>query len=375
MYTLVRLKNITRNKLVLVLCLTLSFCYSGAQELSTIAFRDSIIKSNNNAQISALSYFGEKRSLFYYQVINAKDTIMVPSSKVYYTDVALMDVPREGYIRFVDSNTNLVGLLSSQGKVALEAVYKDLGPVRNSTLMALNDDIQKTYDKQIDSIINKPEFFNGLSIDLISPNGKVLVKDFNYTPDIDFYTLELLKEPKNDPFYIVYPAADGYYHFINKTKVFEKYFFEVFLPGFNSREYRSVVCEKLKGYFVGQDFLEQEFVSFDYQDLEDSSLVYLEQLLQEVQHDQVSDVPSHRYTIVMNSLDNVLGKIDISMFENTWYLDENQQWNIELYDLFQVTITQVENNQVRKSTLVFFRDNDNSFKLVEVDLNQKWQTL
>ncbi|MBP4136483.1 WG repeat-containing protein [Flavobacterium geliluteum] len=124
------------------------------------------------------------------------------------------DCENEGFIRFKDYKTDKMGLFNSDGKIVIPAQYSNITRVRNGMIIALKD-ATKTQD-------GEHYFWSGGKEYLIDTTNKVLVENFAYTDELNFYSLEKSKEQNPDPTRDHFLGVDGlYYSFINFDKEFK----------------------------------------------------------------------------------------------------------------------------------------------------------
>jgi len=124
------------------------------------------------------------------------------------------DCENEGFIRFKDYKTDKMGLFNSDGKIVIPAQYSDMTRVRNGMIIALKDAV-KIQD-------GEHYFWSGGKQYLIDTTNKVLVENFAYTDELNFYSLEKSKEKNPDPIRDHFLGVDGlYYSFINFDKEFK----------------------------------------------------------------------------------------------------------------------------------------------------------
>lgn len=128
------------------------------------------------------------------------------------------DCENEGFIRFTDRKTDKMGIFNAEGRIVIPAEYSSLTKVRNGLIMALKDAVKKQDGEHF--------FLEGGKEFLIDTNNKILIKDFKYNEDLNFYSLEKSKNADKNPVRENFLGVDGqYYSFINFEKEF-KYWFE-----------------------------------------------------------------------------------------------------------------------------------------------------
>lgn len=128
------------------------------------------------------------------------------------------DCENEGFIRFTDRKTDKMGVFNSEGKIVIPAEYSTLTKVKNGITAVLKDAEKKQDGEHF--------FWTGGKQFLIDSNNKVLIEDFHYSEELNFYSVEKSKEPSKDPTRDNFLGVDGqYYSFINFEKEF-KYWLE-----------------------------------------------------------------------------------------------------------------------------------------------------
>lgn len=129
------------------------------------------------------------------------------------------DCENEGFIRFKDYKTDKMGLFNGDGKIIIPAEYSDLTRVRNGMFIALKG-AEKIKDPGGDGHFS----WTGGKELLIDTNNKILIEDFGYNDELNFYSLQKSKEKNTDPIRDNFPGVDGqYYSFINFDKEFKSW--------------------------------------------------------------------------------------------------------------------------------------------------------
>ena len=132
------------------------------------------------------------------------------------------DCENEGFIRFKDPKTDKMGLFNGNGKIIIPAEYSDLTRVRNGMIIALKDAVKEKDGEHF--------FWSGGKEFLIDTNNKILIENFGYNDELNFYSLEKSKEKNPDPVRDNFLGADGqYYSFINFDKEFKEWLKNILL--------------------------------------------------------------------------------------------------------------------------------------------------
>lgn len=163
--------------------------------------------------IAAVEKKGDKWLSYYLTKSGRK----VGQDQLYVFDIT-PDCECEGYIRFRDAVTHKVGMFNGKGDIAIPAGYNNLTPVANGLIVALKGG---TFDASKIDEHNQYPWVGGKEV-LIDKRNKLLINDFKYDADINFYSLKVLKQPDNDPVRDNFKTLTGeYYSFINYDKEFK----------------------------------------------------------------------------------------------------------------------------------------------------------
>jgi hypothetical protein len=120
------------------------------------------------------------------------------------------DCESEGYIRFRDSSTDKVGMFNRFGEISIPAEYNYLSSVRNGMITALKGAKKRTWPG------GEHYSWKGGKVMLIDTTNKVLIDNFKFDENINFYSLEVVSEPISDPIRVNFKAHNGnFYSFQN----------------------------------------------------------------------------------------------------------------------------------------------------------------
>ncbi len=146
---------------------------------------------------------------------------IVGRDSLYYYDSGF-DCENEGFIRFKDPITDKMGFFNKDGKIVIPAEYSDLTRVRNGMIIALKDAVKEKDGEHF--------FWTGGKEILIDINNKVLIENFNYNDELNFYSVQKSKEKNPDSVRENFLGVDGqYYSFINFDKEFKAWLKNVLL--------------------------------------------------------------------------------------------------------------------------------------------------
>jgi hypothetical protein len=128
------------------------------------------------------------------------------------------DCESEGFIRFRDNITHKVGMFNSNGGIAIPADYDNLMPVRNGMIMAAKGGHWDA--SQLSEHNQYP--WTGSKEMLIDIHNKVLIANFRYNENINFFSLIISKQPNKSLIRQNFKAVNGkYYSFISFDKEFK----------------------------------------------------------------------------------------------------------------------------------------------------------
>ncbi|MFH7016766.1 hypothetical protein [Flavobacterium sp. FlaQc-47] len=158
------------------------------------------------------------------------------------------DCENEGFIRFKDYKTDKMGLFNAHGNIVIPTEYSDLTRVRNGMIIAL-----KGATKVMDSGGDGHFSWGGGKEYLIDINNKILIENFGYNDELNFYSLQKSKEPSKDEIRENFLGVDDqYYSFINFDKEFKLWLKNNFLTDLSKENLLKNSYDKIT-YWKEQD--------------------------------------------------------------------------------------------------------------------------
>jgi hypothetical protein len=134
------------------------------------------------------------------------------------------DCESEGFIRFRDKKTDKVGMFDKNGNIVIPAVFDALSRTHNGLIWALKGAEKKYWDKHKESGCNHYSWKGGQEL-LLSTDNQILVNNFKYEGQIDFYSLRLTKKGSSKSNEISFKGNNGmYYTFTDLEKDFKDWF-------------------------------------------------------------------------------------------------------------------------------------------------------
>lgn len=128
------------------------------------------------------------------------------------------DCEQEGFIRFKDHATDMVGMFNKNGQVVIPATYNMLSKVSNGWVIAL----QGATKVPLHPYDNDGHFrWKGGNTYLIDTGNQVLIKDFPLDHAINLYAAKKTETPVSNPVRRDFTGTDGqHYSFIDYKKEF-----------------------------------------------------------------------------------------------------------------------------------------------------------
>lgn len=126
------------------------------------------------------------------------------------------DCESEGFIRFRDHKSDKVGVFNKKGNVIIPAEYNEMTRVTNGMIIAL-----KGAERKYEAGGEHYSWLGGKEI-LIDTNNNVLIDNFKWVDNLNFYSLQISKLPSIDTLRQSFRGVDGqYYSFIDFDKEFK----------------------------------------------------------------------------------------------------------------------------------------------------------
>ena len=143
------------------------------------------------------------------------------------------DCESEGFIRFRDKKTDKAGMFNSNGVIIIPAEYNDLTRVRNGMIIALQGAEKKYWNQNKHSDCNHFSWTGGKEV-LIDTNNRIIVDNFKYDYDLNFFSLIISTQPIADTIRQNFKATNGqFYSFIDFEKEFKTWLKNSLLDNFN----------------------------------------------------------------------------------------------------------------------------------------------
>ncbi len=168
----------------------------------------------------------------YYLLKNGKK---VGIDSLYLWDNA-PDCENEGKIRFRDKTIDKVGFFDKNGEKIVPALYNDASPFRNNMAVVLENAEKTCLNGEKYSDQNKCEhpMWIGGQTHIINDKNEILVKNFKYGRNLDWFSLKIMGAEKKDLIRETFKGTNGkYYSFINFEKEFNQWFKSKFLTAQN----------------------------------------------------------------------------------------------------------------------------------------------
>jgi len=295
--------------------------------------------------IIAISHITEPDSVSYYLTKKGR---MVGRDSLYWFDYT-PDCESEGFIRFRDPKTKKMGMFNANGDIAIPALYNYLSPVRNGFIMAWKGGVWS--EKDI-SEHNEYPWKGGENL-LIDINNQVLINDFAYDEDIDFFSADISEQPNKDPIRKSFKASDGkYYSFIHFEKEFSEWLQKSLLNDLSVKNILEKSFEKITADWNGRGPMpsKEEFVRGNF-------LLLKSKLLQ-------FSKPGNSWFLSNGQLDfyNYDSKEYEKYFDNCGH---HKNW---IYPVIEI-ITTFKSEDIKQDQFAFLRTSE-GYKLIGASMSQ-----
>ena len=132
-----------------------------------------------------------------------------------------VDCENEGFIRFKDPKTYLIGMLNRNGDVIIPAEYNDLSMVMNGLIVGLKDAEKEYWDNHLSS--GHFSWAGGEEV-LIDTLNNEIIANFTHDKNLNFFTLKKTDTPSTNTIRKSFLAEDGsYYSFVDFEKEFKQW--------------------------------------------------------------------------------------------------------------------------------------------------------
>lgn len=253
------------------------------------------------------------------------------------------DCENESFIRFTDRKTDKMGMFNGEGKIVIPAEYSNLTKAKNGMFIGLKD-----AKKEIDG---EHFFWKGGKEFLIDTNNKILVENFPYNDDLNFYSLEKSKEPNKDEIRENFLGVDGqYYSFISYDKEFKSWLKNTLLKDLSKVNLEKHSFDKIIYWKEPMGWISESKTKFINQ-----NYTYLKLKLQELKN------PKTDYFVSSDGLNQFI-------FESSEYeiyfnnCNEAKDW---LYPVKNVVINPKNKLEQGQDHLEFLRT-ENGYKLISI---------
>ncbi|MFB9108913.1 hypothetical protein [Flavobacterium gyeonganense] len=253
------------------------------------------------------------------------------------------DCENEGYIRFRDPKTDKMGIFDGEGKIVIPADYSNLTKARNGMIIALKDAVKEQDGEHF--------FWKGGKEFLIDINNKVLIENFSFNDDLNFYSLKKSKEPTKNETRDNFLGVDGqYYSFINYDKEFKYWLKNTLLSDLSKTNLEKHSFDKITYWKEPDGWISESKTKFINQ-----NFTYLKLKLEELKN------PKTNYFVSTDGLNQFI-------FESSEYeiyfnnCNESKDW---MYPTMDVIINPKNKADFKQDHFEFLRTG-NGYKLISI---------
>jgi hypothetical protein len=205
----------------------------------------------------------QKSDGFEYYYLTKSGKIIGRDSLYFFDNTS--DCESEGYIRFRDKNSGLVGMFNKNGKVVVPAKYQELSKVLNGFIVAKKE-AQKVHCHEHGVDGCNQFHWEGGKTQLINTKNELLIEDFDYPYPLNLYNLKISNQPFTDTICFNFQAVDGsYYQFENFENSFLEWLQNDFLNNPNMESFATNAMDSITYWKNGwQKEAKKEFISSNY---------------------------------------------------------------------------------------------------------------
>lgn len=264
------------------------------------------------------------------------------------------DCESEGFIRFRDRKTDKVGMFNRNGDIVIPAEYNDLSRVINGMVTGLKGAEKESWDKGKTSDCDHSGWSGGKVV-LIDTSNKVLIDDFNYDNNINFYSIIISGQSNPDTIRENFIGTDGkYYSFIDFKKEFNAWLKNVLLRNFSKENLLTSTYKDVK-YWKEPDGWISEVKSI----FIDRNFELIKSKLLEL------NLANCEYAVFDEGLNPYIFR---SEEFNEYYTNcgESKDW---IYPVKDIVITHKEKKDFSQDHFGFLRT-DNGYKLISISVRE-----
>lgn len=133
------------------------------------------------------------------------------------------DCESEGFIRFMDPETKLIGLFDALGRVAVPAEYSYMHIVRNGMFVGTKNAKKQYLNHESEAGCNHFKWVGGKTY-LVNTNNEIQIEDFGSNYDLNWHSLQISDTIISDPKRVNYKGREGkYLSFVDSKLEFKSY--------------------------------------------------------------------------------------------------------------------------------------------------------
>lgn len=260
------------------------------------------------------------------------------------------DCENEGFIRFKDNKTDLVGMLNSNGEIVVPADYSDLSKAINGFIIALKNARKEYFNEN-----PADEHFSWVDGQflLIDTTNNIIIENFDCDAIVNFYSLKIEDKIGQDENRNYYLSTDGrYYSFINFEKEFNQWFWSYFIKNISKESLNSYSYHKIY-YWIEPD----GWIHSSNSEFVDKNFVAMKEVIERLN----SDAPD--YFISVDGLNPFI----FSDPEFEIYFNNCAEPKIWEYPVLSVIINYWSDNDLYQDYFDFLRT-DNGYKLISISV-------
>jgi L-rhamnose mutarotase len=258
------------------------------------------------------------------------------------------DCESEGFIRFKDKKNDKVGLFDAKGRIAIPAEYDELTRVMNGMMVGLKGSRKKYLDKE-------HEYYqrSGGRSFLINTKNEILIEDFEYTENLNFFSLKVESKPGQIQERVYFMGVNGRnYSFVDYEK-----------------EFLNQLKKELLNSFTEEALLNASYDSITFWDeengwIKEAKMKYIQDHYTVIKNDlDLINTTGAEYSIFIEDLNSYI--FNSSEYER--YFNDCIEFKTWQYPLMNIMITHYIENDMLQNHFGFLRT-DTGYKLISVSI-------
>lgn len=155
------------------------------------------------------------------------------------------DCESEGFIRFRDKKTDMVGMFDKNGNRGIPAIYNEVSRMQNGLIHALKGAKKEYWDSHGEAGCTHFSWKGGQHL-LLNAKNQTLIADFKYEGPLDLFNMQVQDEPSTEATKVSFKGVNGkYYVFTDIEKGFKHWLATALIPNLTLRKLEASSMDSL----------------------------------------------------------------------------------------------------------------------------------